>query len=209
MLINLENEFITLGRRWMKRQRPSVVIADAFPRQQLQELILSSVFTPFHHSFCHWWICCHATFPNMASEWTMKRENILLDKNQKGATTKDRMLRPPTTRLKVHLKISLSIVLYCAAPLHCVSCLQHGKIPKLFFRSFAADVIITRWAIIGFWHFSLFLNFTFTIFLLKTAWIEEAIKCQNLYVMWQSISEKAKLFKFSVKWTEKNLPQHQ
>lgn len=80
----------------------------------------------------------------LIQECSMKGKNILLDKNQKGVTTKDKIIRPPTTALKVYLKILLPIVLYCAASLHCVSCLQHGMLQKLFSRSFAADVIITR-----------------------------------------------------------------
>lgn len=85
----------------------------------------------------------------LIQECIMKGENIILDKNRKGVT-RDEMVRCPTTTLNVHLKILLSVVLYCAAPFHCVSCLQHGKLPKLFSRSFAADVIITRCVIIGF-----------------------------------------------------------
>lgn len=85
----------------------------------------------------------------LIQECIMKGENIILDKNRKGVT-RDKIVRPPTTALNIHLKILLSIVLYCAAPLHCVSSLQHGKLPKLFSRSFAADVIITRCVIIGF-----------------------------------------------------------
>lgn len=123
-----------MGRRWMKRQRPSVVVADVFPRQRLQEWIPSLVLTPFHHSSCHWWICWHATFPSRTSECTMKGENILLDKNQNGATTKDRMVGPLTTTLKVYLKILLSIVLYCAAPLRCVSCFAAWQSSRAIFQ---------------------------------------------------------------------------
>lgn len=43
-------------------------------------------------------------------------------------------VRAPATRLKVHLKISLSIALYCPAPLHCVEQFAAWQASKAIFQ---------------------------------------------------------------------------
>jgi len=144
-------------------------------------------------------MCYHATFPSMTSDGIMKSDNNFKMKIKRESQQKIEWVRPTVTGLEVHLKISLSIVLYCPAPLHCVSCLQHGRLPKLFFRCFSADVIITRRIIIEFWHLSVFLNFIFTTFSLKTARIED-INWQILYLMRWPVSWMLNFQSHRQKW---------